>query len=290
MENRSHSLTPSTLPLRSRDQVCSEYLAGYCEKSDSCPKSHDVCLIEEPKDPFALFAALSIVTSQNQLSSSDRVNHGGIFDNDGPGDMSTDGLARHDNDKLDIRHVQIFPTVDEILCQRRPYLPPKDFDQPHFLDKGPERLIDTLFRHLRYDNIEMVIDVVYYAFQRLVFSPILCSSSDDYEIRHDTPIGNRAFIYKDVAFESPEFHEKKGLTIRVSFSCPHFLQSRKLHASSHLEDGMLAALVGKDHSDASLSATFFTFGLRESTDSKRASRGEHGRGMIIFLVSAVTCY
>jgi hypothetical protein len=70
------------------------------------------------------------------------------------------------------------------------------------------------------------------------------------------------------------------LKFRVSFKCPQSLQDRKIHASSHLEDGMLAALVGQDQSDGSLSTTFFTFGLKDSTYSARASRGEFGRGML----------
>jgi hypothetical protein len=148
MANKSHTLAPSNLPSRSRHQVCPDCLAGYCEKSDSCPKSHEVCLIEEPKDPFALFASLSVGTSQNQLSQHDRVSHDGIFDSNGPGDMSSEGFARHDNDKLEIRYIQIFPTMDEILCQKRPYMPLKDFSLPHFLENGTERMIDTVFRHL----------------------------------------------------------------------------------------------------------------------------------------------
>ena len=140
-------------------------------------------------------------------------------------------------------------------------------------------MIDTAFRHLRRDDIETIIDTAYYACQRLVFSPISSSPMKDYEARHDTPAGNRALIYDDICFESPEFHEKKGLTIRISFKCPHFLKDQKIHASSHLEHGMLAALAGQDQSDGSLSTTFFTFGLKESTDSARVSKGDPARGM-----------
>lgn len=58
---------------------------------------------------------------------------------------------RHDNDKLDIAEIVIFPTRDEIMSDAKECLPSTDPDQPHFLANQVERHIDTNFRLLRHD-------------------------------------------------------------------------------------------------------------------------------------------
>jgi hypothetical protein len=58
---------------------------------------------------------------------------------------------RHDNDKLDMTQIVIFPTRDEIMSNAREFLPFTDPDQPHFLEDPAQRHIDTYFRLLRHD-------------------------------------------------------------------------------------------------------------------------------------------
>lgn len=58
---------------------------------------------------------------------------------------------RHDNDKLDITNVVIFPTRDEIMSEAQEFLPFTDPDQPHFLADPAQRHIDTYFRLYRHD-------------------------------------------------------------------------------------------------------------------------------------------
>lgn len=53
---------------------------------------------------------------------------------------------RHDNDKLDITDIVIFPTRDEIMSEAQEFLPFTDPDQPHFLEDPAQRHVDT---HLR---------------------------------------------------------------------------------------------------------------------------------------------
>jgi hypothetical protein len=58
---------------------------------------------------------------------------------------------RHDNDKLDMTEIVIFPTRDEIMSNAKEFLPFTDPDQPHFLENPAQRHIDTYFRLLRHD-------------------------------------------------------------------------------------------------------------------------------------------
>jgi hypothetical protein len=58
---------------------------------------------------------------------------------------------RHDNDKLDMTEIAIFPTRDEIMSDAKEFLPFTDPDQPHYLEDTMQRHIDTHFRLFRHD-------------------------------------------------------------------------------------------------------------------------------------------
>lgn len=197
------------------------------------------------------------------------------FDSDGPGVLSPEG-PRHDNDFVNIRDIHILPTTDEILCLRPPFMPFKCFDQPHFLELGPERLIDTLFRQLRHDSVEILKDCTYEAAQKLVATDI---PPMDYNPVQETSLGYRHRLYWDVAFEELLFDKYNGLMIRVSYSCPKGLRGSKMHGSGRFEPGMLVALVGVDNSNVGVSVTFFESYLCESTDSMNPRGGQGKRGM-----------
>lgn len=60
--------------------------------------------------------------------------------------------GRHSNDHVDFRSITIVPSVDEVLCERVPFLPTnRDADVPH---------ADRQFRLLRHDLVASVIDAV----------------------------------------------------------------------------------------------------------------------------------
>ncbi len=208
---------------------------------------------------------------------------GGMFDNEGPGSYC-EGDCRHDNDHVDIRNISILPTTDEILSLRAPYMPYKDFHQPHYLresgeNAGTSRLLDTLFRHLRYDNTEQLIDVCYRAGQILAFPPQGETLTPDYQFSQVTPKGSRFMLFRDIGFEEVIFHETKGLVMRLSYACPKLLRGRWMHSAGLFEEGMLVALVGLDNKDRTLSTTFFEVILRESTDAMNPRGGNGQRGM-----------
>ncbi|KAK2761189.1 hypothetical protein FQN54_001710 [Arachnomyces sp. PD_36] len=203
------------------------------------------------------------------------------FDDDGPGGLSAAG-KRHDNDHVKIRDIQILPTTDEILAQRAPYMPYKCITQPHFLPRGPERLVDTLFRQLRHDNVEILKDCTYAAAQKLASTT---DYKSNYDPRQETPNGNRHYLYWGAKIEELGFEDRKGLMVRVSFACPRNMRGRNMFRTGRLEKGMVAALVGLDDDGVSLSVTFFEIVLRQSTNAMEPNGGQGKRGVYTILLS-----
>jgi hypothetical protein len=198
------------------------------------------------------------------------------FDDKGPGHLSGHGY-RHDNDHVDVRHIQVLPTMDEILSLRPPYMPRKDLSSWHFLPRGMSRLVDTQFRQLRYDSTEGIIDTTYLACQ-LLASLRIPDTSDNF---HQTPKGSRFRAYYDISFEGLGWHSSKGLEIEISFACPSYLQGWNLSTSAVLERGMLVALVGLDLESPALSTTFFEISFTKSAEGMR-STGNGVRGKMKF--------
>ncbi|KAI9810893.1 MAG: hypothetical protein M1827_005752 [Pycnora praestabilis] len=279
-ETRAKRLPRSNLPERTRSSLCKNFLQGHCKEGDRCPRSHEICLVAERPSPS--WVSIQIPCKWNTLTSAPRIvpKDSTVFDNEGPGYLSSAGM-RHDNDHVDIRDIQILPTVDEILCRRPPYMPPKNFNLKHFLEAGQARLLDTLFRQLRYDSVEAVIDICYYASQ--IMAQAAKEDNGRYfelQTRLETPSGNRFLLFRDVEVEELIFHEHKGIIVRLSYSCPPWLRGRKMHSSSVLEEGMLVALIGIDEEDSGLSIIFFETFLRESTEAMRSKNKEGNRASV----------
>lgn len=187
------------------------------------------------------------------------------FDDDGPGNLADFG-PRHDNDHVNIRDIQILPTTDEILAVQRPaWMPKKNLSEFHFLPPGPLRLLDTLFRHLRYDSTECIRDICYNAAQVLTLTAH--GVHEGGHARRETPLGSRYFLYEHVRIEELLANEHKGLLIRASYACPIHMRGRQMHTSGRFEEGMLCAILGLDGDGVSLSTTFFTVHLSQSTNS-----------------------
>lgn len=200
------------------------------------------------------------------------------FESDGPGNSSRLG-PRHDNDHVNFQNIQILPTTDEILAVGRPpYMPKKNIQEPNHLEAGPRRLLDTLFRHLRYDSVEGIRDVTYHAAQLLLTRDE--EKLEDYEPRQETSSGNRYFLYSDVKFEELLSDEKKGFVLLLSYTCPQFMRGRGMIRSGRLEEGMLCALVCLEDDGKSLSITFFEIHMTQSTDSMKARNGRGVRAAV----------
>ncbi|MCJ1432454.1 hypothetical protein MMC27_001810 [Xylographa pallens] len=265
------------LESKSIEVVCCSYVLGFCLFHEGCPMrdSHRIHLIDEsPSDPNTAPSK-----QRNVLSLEPRVSPKACFDSDGPGILSSVKDARHDNDHVLIQDIRILPTADEILSRRRPYMPTKAHDQTHHLPPGPGRHLDIIFRQLRHESVEPLIDNCYHAMQQLMISrtqPRLL----DYQFSQETAQRRRYSLLRNAAFEELIFHEYKGTMVRISFDCPRALQGGKIHRSGLFEEGMLCALVGLHDETDELSTTFFQVHLRESTDAMKTRTGNHSRAAI----------
>ena len=198
------------------------------------------------------------------------------FTDDGPGRLSAFG-PRHDNDHDEYRKVKILPTTDEILAVDRPiYMPRTDLSYKHFLSNGPGRHLDTLFRQLRCDSVELLRDVCYSAAQRA----FLGGAAPDDHVRQETRAGNRYFLYHKVKIEELLSHEYKSMVVRVSYDCPPFMRGRKLHDSGRFKEGMLVALLQLNHTTMEMSVTYLEVSLAQSTFSMDSFDGQGIRAAV----------
>jgi hypothetical protein len=140
----AQELAPSSLKTNPISDICQDNVDGLCPRPDLCDGDHRICHIKQDSTKPKVAAA------KNCLHLSPRPKSDS-FEDDGPGNLSRNG-ARHDNDYLRIKDIQILPTTDEILSLRLPYVPFKDPEARHFLAKGFTRHVDCLFRQLRADS------------------------------------------------------------------------------------------------------------------------------------------
>ena len=270
-------LSPSTLTTKPLSELCPDFITGFCRRGYHCPRDHEICAIENARPPLR-----RVLCSPNLLSLYPRTLPPSQtpFDDDGPGTLSSLG-SRHDNDHVDIQDIRILPTTDEMLCLRPPFIPRKSLNANHHLPRGQKRHLDTLFRQLRYDSTEAIIDACYHASQFLTglggYPPI-----EIYDDRQITPRKVRYSLFHDISFEDIIFSPSKGLMMRVSFACPKGLRGKRMTASKRLEEGMLVALIGLD-GDGKLSTTFMEIDQRQSTESMRSRTGNDSRGMYLII-------
>ena len=152
-------------------------------------------------------------------------------------------------------------------------MPTKAHDQTHHLPPGPGRHLDIIFRQLRYESVEPIIDNCYHAMQQLMVSKTQPQFLD-YQYSQETAQRRRYSLLRNAAFEELIFHEYKGTMVRISFDCPRALQGGKIHRSGLFEEGMLCALVGLHDESDELTTTFFQVHLRESTVSSLYYRAD----------------
>lgn len=150
--------------------------------------------------------------------------------------------GRHDNDRLDMTEIVIFPTRDEIMSDAKEFLPFTDPDQPHFLDDPAQRHIDTHFRLLRHDifgELKGALSGLMHTFSQ---TPNAMSNPH-------LKLGDvRAYHYTDAHISHVVFH--KGLDIHMSFQIPPSVQKKGaaaqrkwLEDSRRLEKGTLLSFI-----------------------------------------------
>ena len=267
-------LDVSSLPCKPLSALCPDYVSGFCRQGDQCSRLHLLCELEGTCSKSAWRPSANQRTNILKAEPRRTLHDNAELESDGPGQLSAYG-PRHDNDHVDIQDIQILPTTDEILASRRPYMPEKDRYSP--LHIGLARLADLHFRHLRYDNTESLIDVCYHACQCLTGTRAGPEPAI-YEDRMQTPRGIQYSLFRNIDIFDVNFHAAKGLGFRVSFSCPEGLRGNKMHKSTCLEEGMLAALIGYDDVASEVSICFMEVIRRESTMAMKQRNGNELRG------------
>ncbi|KAF1915145.1 hypothetical protein BDU57DRAFT_576497 [Ampelomyces quisqualis] len=131
---------------------------------------------------------------------------------------------RHDNDKLDMTEIVIFPTRDEIMSSAREFLPYTDPDQPHFLDDPAQRHVDTHFRLFRHDVFGELKGTLAGLMQKFMADE---SAIDNPRLQ----IGDmRAYSYTGAHISQVVFG--RALDIHLSFPLPAAVQNKSVDAQT----------------------------------------------------------
>lgn len=152
--------------------------------------------------------------------------------------------GRHDNEKLDIAAVKIFPTSSEILNEAAECLPSTDPDQPHFLTNKSQRHIDTQFRLLRHDTFGELKEVL----------AIALRASETDRSYLDSPkfnLGNvRANRYAQATIHYISFGSRRGMEADISFLQPTNIRGKPASEiqrwwkdSRRLSEGVLVSFI-----------------------------------------------
>ncbi|PSN60466.1 hypothetical protein BS50DRAFT_506497, partial [Corynespora cassiicola Philippines] len=151
---------------------------------------------------------------------------------------------RHDNDKLDITNIKIFPTLEDIMSDAVEFLPSSDPDQPHYLEDKVERHIDTCFRLHRHDTFGELKEALSFLIHTIEDDPTLIQN---YRLQ---PRDFRAFYYANAYISRISFDTRRGLEIHPRFQQPTQLRkntaagrSKWWRESKRVAEGILLSLI-----------------------------------------------
>ncbi|KAI9723855.1 MAG: hypothetical protein M1828_004105 [Chrysothrix sp. TS-e1954] len=163
------------------------------------------------------------------------------LDKDGPGELSAEG-TRHDNDRHDIRKIQIMPTASEINSRRSDYLPCADSTSWHI--RGRDGFLDRQFRMLREDTVGQLRDAIRFEIERdsdAAAAQRLQSKYKQAALRH---------VYKDASLRTLDWRERDGLIMTFQFMQPAPLRNMTVNersvwwaSSKRLSEGALVCLL-----------------------------------------------
>lgn len=155
--------------------------------------------------------------------------------------------GRHDNDNSDITEISIFPTVGEIMCQVRDFLPSTDLDQLHHLHRKTERHIDTHFRLLRHDIFGELKDAL---------SKLMSNMLENNKIPEGRVFGTdstRINSYSSAVVINLELNSRRGFQMSIAFRQPHQIRKKSTtdinkwwEESKRLMEGVLLSYIWVD--------------------------------------------
>ncbi|KAK6860594.1 hypothetical protein PG995_004230 [Apiospora arundinis] len=150
--------------------------------------------------------------------------------------------TRHDNDHLNIAHVSILPTVDELSSDQADYLPSTDFRQPHFLDDPVQRYLDTHFRLLRHD--------VFGPLKEVLGALMSSVARNDGALLKPQAFDANVHLYLNSSISHVSVDDKRGFEIHITFMPPRQLRGKSTKerqqwwsVAKRLEVGSLLYLV-----------------------------------------------
>ncbi|PPJ52383.1 hypothetical protein CBER1_10920 [Cercospora berteroae] len=202
-----------------------------------------------------------------------------------PRDMIIPG-GRHDNDKVDITTMNIFPTLDEIMSDAKEFLPSTDPDQPHFLDNRRERYIDTYFRLLRHDVLGQLKNDIGSFMKTIVRDPK--------QMKNPMPVfsDSRTYSYSNAFVSYLLLKKSGGLQARISFPQPRSFRKKQRpdkrkwwEESRRLEEGILLSFLWIQES--SVHHLFLTVAER-NTDPRSDSSLTHNENMATITTKLAT--
>ncbi|RIA98473.1 hypothetical protein C1645_870713 [Glomus cerebriforme] len=152
---------------------------------------------------------------------------------------------RHDNDFEEISKISIIPTEDEILCNRRPFLPSPLPDAPHFLLDGAARLLDIQFRLLREDMlnpirggiINFLAELYDHSSSNKKNSKLekILNEGGRFTYNNNITDNGDLQVYKDIKFVDVTCNVPKGLVCTLKFTPPpNFRNSTKKLVNDNL--------------------------------------------------------
>ena len=151
---------------------------------------------------------------------------------------------RHDNDKIDISDITIFPTKGELMSDAKEFLPSTDPDQPHFLTDKVQRHIDTNFRLYRHD--------VFGELKRALSGLLHTAENDPTSLlKAKAHLGDvRAHCYTNTQVNFVTFDTRRGLQAQITFPQPPGARKRSdserrtwWEESRRLEEGSLLSYI-----------------------------------------------
>ena len=146
------------------------------------------------------------------------------------GELSKHG-KRHDNDAVNFQEIRVVPTADEILCKRNPFLPSTLPTTPHFLEPGPDRLLDTQFRLVREDMLNPLRIGLHDFLAGLDKDKAQIAKLLDKGGRFKSDKGNRSGgdlnVYTNVKFKEIQVNKNRGFLVRVGFKQPKAIKTKE---------------------------------------------------------------
>ncbi|KAF2018601.1 NFX1-type zinc finger-containing protein 1, partial [Aaosphaeria arxii CBS 175.79] len=136
---------------------------------------------------------------------------------------------RHDNDKIDMTKISIFPTMGEILSDAVEFLPSTDRDQTHFQPDPIARHFDTLFRLFRHDTFGEL--------KEALGNLIKAAQDDPSALRNPKhALGDiRARHYNSAHIAHVAFSRNHGLEVHFQFQLPSAVRSKKAVEKQNLK-------------------------------------------------------